>query len=175
MRLEIAAVTSDLALAEWQRGNVSKAEALWAQALGDVQPVFDADPDELRAVDRMASVRASLGSLCRSQRRFQEALAHYREALRARRRAAEAADAPAEARLARAAAQVDVARLLVDLLEVRPPGPVDRLRLGEAGALLRQAESDLRAAAVDMPGREDALAELDRQTQRLRRLESRRP
>jgi len=175
MRLDIAAVTSDLALAEWQRGNVSKAEALWTQALGDVQPAFDADPDEPRAVDRMASVRTSLGSLCRSQRRFQEALAHYREALRARRRAAEPADAPAEARLARAAAQVDVARLLIDLLEVRPPGPVDRLRLGEAGALLRQAESDLRAAAVDMPGREDALAELDRQTQRLRRIESRRP
>jgi len=174
LRLEVAAITSDLALAARRRGDAAKAEALWAQALNDVRPVLDGSPDDLRVLDRVAIVRTSLGSVCRSQRRFDQSLAHYREALRARQRAASAADAPAGASLALAVAQVDVARLLVDLVEIRPPGSNGAARLREATALLAQAGPALRAAGQLSPAQEDALREIDRQSGRLRRLASRR-
>jgi serine/threonine-protein kinase len=174
MRLEVAGITSDLALAEQRRGNAAKAEALWTQVLGDLRPVLEASPNDLRVLERVASVRASLGSVCRSQRRLGESLMHYREALRARERAARAADAPADASLARAAAQVDVARLLIDLLETRPPGPSHAARVSLANTLLAQAGPVLRAAGTLSPAQEDALKDLDRQAGRLGRVTSRR-
>jgi hypothetical protein len=174
MRLELAGLSSDLALAERQRGNAARAEALWTQALADMRPVLDASPGDLQVLDRVANVRASLGSVCRSQRRLGDSLMHYREALRARERAATAPNAPAAAPLARAVAQIDVARLLIDLLEFRPPRAGDELRLGQANALLAQAWPVLRAAAKVSPAQEDALKELDRQSARLGRAMSRR-
>jgi hypothetical protein len=119
-------------------------------------------------------VHASLGSLCRSQRRFEEALAHYRNALRVREREVLMTGAPPSAKLSLAVAQVSVARLLLDLVEIRQSGPNDAVRLREAGALLAQAGPAVRAAAPASPARQDALAELDRQLERLRRLTSRR-
>jgi hypothetical protein len=118
-------------------------------------------------------VRSSLGSLCRSLRRFEESLVHYREALRARERAAAAAGAPPGAALLVADARVSVARLLLDLTEVRPPGPNDAGRLREAGVLVQQADAPVRAAAASPDGQE-ALAELERQSARYRRLAARR-
>ena len=82
--------------------------------------------------------------------------------------------APAAAQASLAGAQVDVARLLLDLVEIRPPGPNDGARLREAGALLAQADPALRSAAAASPAKPEALAELDRQSERLRRLTARR-
>jgi tetratricopeptide (TPR) repeat protein len=173
LRLELAAAANDMALAERRGGNLPRAEALWAQSLTDVRPVLDADPGNLRALAHVAAVRTSLGSLNRSQRRFEESLVHYREAVRARERAA-AADGTPEAALTLADARTSVARLLLDLVEVRPPGQNGVARLSEAGALLAQAGPVVRAAAPASAAQRDALAELDRQSARLRRLTSRR-
>ena len=172
LRLEVAVATNELALAERRAGNLQRAEALWAQALTDVRPVLDADPGNLLTLAHVAAVRTSLGSLCRSQRRFEESLVHYREALRATERAAAADDTP-DASLTLAGSRTSVARLLLDLVEVRPPGPNDWVRLREAAALLVQAGPAVRSAPAS-PAREDALAELDRQSERLRRLTIRR-
>jgi tetratricopeptide (TPR) repeat protein len=172
LRLELAAAANDMALAERRGGNLPGAEALWAQSLADVRPVLDADPGNLRALAHVAAVRTSLGSLVRSQRRFEESLVQYREALRARERATAADDTP-EAALALADARTSVARLLLDLVEVRRPGPNDAARLREASALLAQAGPVVRTAAAS-PAQQDALAELDRQSARLSRLTSRR-
>ena len=174
LRLQVAASTSELALAERRRGDAARAEALWSQSLADVRPLLDADPVDVRVLEFGAGVRSSLGSLSRSQRRFDDALAHYREALRARERAAGMDGAPPAAQAALAGAQVDVARLLLDLVEIRPPGPNDGPRLREAGALLAQADPTLRGAAAALPATPDARAELDRQAERLRRLTVRR-
>jgi hypothetical protein len=122
----------------------------------------------------VAEVRASLGSLCRSQRRFEEGLVHYREALRARERAAAAPMAPAGAAFLAADARTSVARLLLDLMEIRPPGPTDAARLREAAGLLQQADAPVRAAAAASPDGREALAELERQMARERRLAVRR-
>ena len=173
LRLELAAAANDMALNERRGGNLPRAEALWAQSLTDVRPVLDADPGNLRALAHVAAVRTLLGSLSRSQRRFEESLVQYREAFRARERAA-AADGTPEAALALADARTSVARLLLDLVEVRPPGPNDAARLREAGALLAQAGPVVRTAAPASPAQQDALTELDRQSARLRRLTSRR-
>ena len=174
LRLQVAAMTSDLALAERRRGDAAQAEALWAQSLADVRPLLAADPVDVRALEFGADAQSSLGSLCRSQRRFDDALAHYREALRARERAARLNGAPAAAQASLAGAQVDVARLLLDLVEIRPPGPNDGARLREAGALLAQAGPAVQGAAAASPGKPEALAELERQSERLRRLTGRR-
>jgi hypothetical protein len=69
---------------------------------------------------------------------------------------------------------VDVARLLLDLVEIRQPGPNDGARLREAGALLAQAGPAVRTAQAASPEMPDALAELERQSVRLRRLTARR-
>jgi tetratricopeptide (TPR) repeat protein len=174
LRLQVARATSDLALAARRGDELARAEALWTQSLGDVKPVLDGDPGDVGALAFVADVRASLGSLCRSQRRFDEALAHYREALRARERESGAAGAPPSAGAALAEARVGVARLLLDLVEVRPPGPDDAARLREAGALLAEAGPAVRGGADGSPPQAEALAELGRQSERLRRLTARR-
>ena len=174
LRLQVAGSANDLALAERRRGGLAKAEALWTQSLGDVRPILDADPDDVRALEHVASVRASLGSLCRSQRRFEEALVHYREALRARARASGTTGAPPSAPAALADGQIGVARVLLDLVEVRPPGPNDAARLREAGALLAEAGPTVRGGTGASPAQQDALAELGRQSERLRRLTAQR-
>jgi len=172
LRIDVAARTSDLALTARRDGDAVKAEALWAQALADLRPLADAGSVDSRALGRVAEVQASLGSLCRSQRRFEESLVHYREALRARERQAAAPDAPSDAALALADARTSVARLLLDLTEVRRPGPNDAARLREAGTLLAQADAPVRAAAAASPAGQEALAELGRQSERQRRLTS---
>jgi len=169
LRLEIARTTSDLALVERGRGDLAKAETLWTQALSDLKPVLDAGPGDVRVLEAVAGVRASLGSVCRSQRRFEESLAHYREALRSRERAASAPGAPSGAALALGDARTSVARLLLDLVEVRQRGPNDAARLREAGALLAQAGPAARAAAAS-PSQQETVAEVDRQSARLRRI-----
>jgi tetratricopeptide (TPR) repeat protein len=174
MRLAVADHAIGLALDERRRGNAARAEALWTQALADLRPLLDAGAGDVRVLERVASVRASLGALCRSQRRLGDALAHYREALRARERLATSGDAPAGARLARAVAQVDVARLLIDLLEARPPAPNDAARLSTAGSLIAQAAPVLRDAPPTSPAQEEAARELARQSARLGRLKARR-
>ena len=174
LRLQIAAITSDLAVAARRRGDAAQAEALWAQSLADARPLLAADPVDVRALEFGAGAQSSLGSLCRSQRRFDDALAHYREALRARERAAGTNGAPAAAQASLAGAQVDVARLLLDLVEIRQPGPNDGARLREAGALLARADPAVRSAAAASPGKPEAIAELERQSERLRRLMGRR-
>jgi tetratricopeptide (TPR) repeat protein len=172
LRLDVAAAANEMALSERRGGDLPKAEALWTQSLADTRPTLDADPGDIRTLALVAEVRASLGSLCRSQRRFEESLVHYREALRARERAAAANGTP-DAAVALADARVSVARLLLDLVEVRQPGPSNGARLREAGALLDQAGPIVRAAPAS-PAHQEARAELDRQLERLRRLTSRR-
>ena len=171
LRLRVAGAASDLAIAERRGGDLAKAEALWEQSLADVRPALDAEPGDARVLEHAAIVRAFLASLCRSQRRFDDALGHYRAALLARERGAALKDAPPSALLARAGAEVDVARLLLDLVELRPPSQADAARLREAGALIARADPVLRGAADAPPG---ALAELDQQSARLRRLTARR-
>jgi hypothetical protein len=127
-----------------------------------MQAAADAAPGDPRALGGVAEIQASLGSLCRAQRRFDESLARYREALRARERAAAAPTAPPGADGALAAARTDVARVLLDLVEVREPGPATAARLREAGALLAQAA----------PAGQEAAAEKERQAVRWRRLTS---
>jgi len=73
-----------------------------------------------------------------------------------------------------AVARIDVARLLLDLVEIRQAGQNKAGRLREAGALLVQAGPAVRSAASASPARQDALAELDQQSERLRRLTNRR-
>ena len=149
LRLQVAASTSELALAERRRGDAARAEALWSQSLADVRPLLAAD-----AVDPRA--RSSSGPACGRRSDHSagrsaastSALAHYREALRARERAAGMDGAPPAAQASLAGAQVDVARLLLDLVEIRPPGPNDGPRLREAGALLALAGPALRGAAA---------------------------
>jgi len=174
MRLAVADHANEVALDERRRGNAARAEALWSQALADLRPLLDAGAGDVRVLERVASVRASLGALCRSQRRLGDALAHYREALRARERLATSGTAPADARVARAVAQVDVARLLIDLLEARPPTRDDAARLSTAGSLIAQAAPVLRDAPPTSPAQEQAARELTRQSARLGRLKARR-
>jgi eukaryotic-like serine/threonine-protein kinase len=170
LRLDRAEAASGLAMVARRRGDLPKAEALWTQALSAFQSGADEVPPSARALDGVAGVRASLGSLCRSQRRFEESLAHYREALRAREGLAAAHGAAPGAETALAVARTDVARLLLDLVEVRQPGPANGVRLREAGALLAQAWPAARNAASPSPAQSDAAAEVDRQAARLRRL-----
>ncbi|MFO7692199.1 MAG: serine/threonine-protein kinase [Vicinamibacterales bacterium] len=174
LRLTVAGAASDLAIAERRGGDLAKAEALWEQSLEDVRPALDAEPGDARVLEHAAAVRAFLGSLCRSERRFDDALGHYREALRARERGAALNDAPPSAPIALAGAEVDVARLLLDLVEVRPPSQADAARLREAGALIARAGPVVRGAAGASAAPADAIAELDRQSARLRRLTARR-
>jgi len=120
-----------------------------------------------------SSVRRSGRSAARSagsKRRWRTTA----RALRARAREAAGSGVPRSTTAALSVAQVDVARLLLDLVEVRPPSPNDATRLNEAGALLVQAGPALRVAAKASPAQQDALAELDRQSERLGRLTSRR-
>jgi len=172
--LEAAQTANGLAQVARQRGETSKAEALWARALTALQAATEADPGSRRALEELAQVRSSLGSLCRSQRRFEDGLTHYREALRARQRAAGTHGAPPSALASLAVARIDVARLLLDLVEIRQAGQNEAGRLREAGALLVQAGPAVRSAASASPARQDALAELDQQSERLRRLTNRR-
>ncbi|MCU0250023.1 MAG: serine/threonine-protein kinase [Vicinamibacterales bacterium] len=173
-RREIADTAGGLALVARQRGDAAKAEALWTRALAALQAASGGAPADQATLAGLADVHASLGSLCRSQRRFEEALAHYRNALRARERELVTASAPPSAKLSLAVAQISVARLLLDLAEIRQSGSNDAVRLREAGALLAQAGPAVRAAAPVLPAQQDARAELDRQSERLRRLTSRR-
>jgi hypothetical protein len=174
LRLEIAARTAAAATEARRAGEPLKAEALWTQVLSDLRPLMEENPPDPRAYGVVAGVRSSLGSLCRSQRRFEESLVHYRESLRARERAAAAVGAPPGSALLVADARTSVARLLLDLTEVRPPGRSDAARLREAGALLQQADAPLRAAAAASPDGQEALAEFERQSARQRRLAARR-
>jgi tetratricopeptide (TPR) repeat protein len=174
LRLEIAAKTAGAATEARRAGALPKAEALWTQALTDLRPLVEANPPDPRAYSAVAGVRSSLGSLCRSQRRFEESLVHYREALRARERAAAAAGSPPGFAFLVADARTSVARLLLDLTEVRPPGPTDAARLREAGVLLQQADAPVRAAAAASPDGQEALAEFEQQSARQRRLAARR-
>jgi tetratricopeptide (TPR) repeat protein len=173
-RREMADAANLLAMVARRRGDAAKAEGLWTQALTALQASADADPGDWRALDSLAAVQASLGSLCRSQRRFEESLAHYRDALRVRGREAGIIDAPPSAPASLAVARTDVARLLLDLVELRLPGPADAARLREAGALLAEADQPLRNATAASPAPQGAVAELDRQAERLGRLSSRR-
>jgi len=157
-----------------RRGDTAKAEELWTQALTTLQAVGDTHPLDRRTLAGIAEIRASLGSLCRSQRRFEEALAHYRQALRAREREADLEGAGPSAPALPAMARTDVARLLLDLVETQRPGPTDAARLREAGALLAEAAPALRNDSPASPAQEEAVAELDRQTERLRGLSNRR-
>jgi serine/threonine-protein kinase len=174
LRLEIAARTVAAAAETRRAGQLPKAEALWTQVLTDLRPLMEATPPDPRGYAVVADVRSSLGSLCRSLRRFEESLVHYREALRARERAAAAAGAAPGSALLVADARTSVARLLLDLTEVRPPGPNDAARLREAGVLLQQADAPVRAAAAASADGQEALAELERQSTRQRRLAARR-
>ena len=171
---EMADTANGLAMVARRRGDAAKAEELWTQALTALQAVGDTDPRNRRALEGVAEVRASLGSLCRSQRRFEDALAHYREALRAREREAGLDGAGSSAPALLATARTDVARLVLDLVETRQPGPTDAARLREAGALLAEAAPALRNGDPVSPAQQDAVAELDRQTERLRGLSKRR-
>jgi tetratricopeptide (TPR) repeat protein len=174
LRLEVAARTAAAAADARRGGELPKAEAMWTQALTDLRPLVEANPSDPRTFDAVAGVRSSLGSLCRSLRRFEESLIHYREALRARERAAAVAGAPQGAAYLVADARTSVARLLLDLTEVRPPSRNDAARLREAGVLLQQADAPVRAAAAASPEGKEALAELERQSARQRRLVARR-
>jgi non-specific serine/threonine protein kinase/serine/threonine-protein kinase len=170
LRHDMAGSVSALALIARRRGDVAKAESLWTEALTATQAALDADAKDTRALDGVADARASLASLCRSQRRFEEALAHYREALGAREQVAAIRGALPAAAVGLAVARTNVARVLLDLVEVRPPGPNDAGRLREAGALLTQAWPVARGGATSSPAQRDAFAEVERQTARLRRL-----
>jgi non-specific serine/threonine protein kinase/serine/threonine-protein kinase len=174
LRLDMARSMSALALIAGGRGDVAKAESLWTQALIAAQAALDADAKDTRALDGVADARTSLASLCRSQRRFEEALAHYREALGARDRAAGPEASRPNASAALASARVYLARALLDLVEVRPQRQTDAGRLREAGALLAQAWPVARGAAPSSPAQQDTFAEVERQTARLRRLTSER-
>ena len=171
---DMADTANCLAKVARRRGDAAKAEELWTEALAALQAAGDAGPRDRRAAEGAAEMRASLGSLCRSQRRFEESLTHYREALRAREREAGADGALPSASALLAVARTDVARLLLDLVETRQRGPADAARLREAGALLAEAAPALRSDAQASPTHQDALAELNRQTARLRGLSSRR-
>jgi len=170
LRHDMAASMSGLARIARTRGDVAKAESLWTQALTVMQAALNADPKDTRALDDVGDARASLASLCRSQRRFEEALAHCREALRARERTAGPDASSPNASAALALARAYLARALLDLVEVRPPGPTDAGLLREAGALLAQAGLVTRGAATSSPAQQGTFAEVERQTARLRRL-----
>ena len=58
----------------------------------------------------------------------------------------------------------------LDVLDARPAAAADDWRLREAGSLLTQAFPAVRAAAAASPARSGALAEIERQTARFRRL-----
>ena len=171
---ELAETASGLALVARQRGDAARAEKLWTQALTALQPGTTGALADGPTLAAMSEIHSLLGSLCRSQRRFEEALVHYREALGARERESGTAGAPPAGTLSLAVAQVSVARLLLDLVEIRQPGPNDAARLREAGALLARAGPTARAAAPAAPGRQDAVTEWDRQSERLRRLTNQR-
>ena len=174
LRHDIAGSVSALALIARRRGDVAKAESLWTRALTVMQAAQDADPKDMRALVGVADVRMILANECRSQRRFEEAILHVREALRARERVARPDASPPTASAALALVRVYLARALLDLVEVRPPGPDDAERLREAGALLAQAGFVARAGVTSSPAQRDTVAEVDRQTARLRRLTARR-
>jgi len=170
LRHEMAASMSGLARVARTRGDAAKAESLWTQALTAMQAALDADPKDTRALVGVADLRTSLASVCRSQRRLEEALEHYREALRARDRAAGPDASRPNASAALVSARVYLARALLDLVEVRPPAPTDAGRLREAGALLAKAWPLARGAPTSSPAQRDTFAEVERQTARLRRL-----
>jgi len=174
LRHEMAGSVNALALIARRGGDVAKAESLWTQALTAMQASLDADPKDTRALTGLADVRTSLAGVCRSQRRFDEALEHYREALRARERVAGPDASRPNASAALASARVYLARALLDLVEVRPPAPTDAGRLREADALLAQAWPLARGAPTSSPAQQDTFAEVERQTARLRRLTSQR-
>jgi hypothetical protein len=69
-----------------------------------------------------------------------------------------------------AVARTGVARAQLDVLEARQAAAADDWRLREAGSLLTQAFPTVRDASASSPVRQDALAEIDRQTARFRRL-----
>jgi hypothetical protein len=135
-----------------------------------MQAAVNADPKDARALLAVADVRMSLASVCRSQRRFEESALHLREAISARERAAGFGAPSPDASDALALARVYLARALLDLVEVRLPGPNDAARLREAGALLAQVSPAARGSAASSPVQTETLAEVDRQTVRLRRL-----
>jgi eukaryotic-like serine/threonine-protein kinase len=170
LRLDVAATVNGLALVARRRGDNTQAETLWNQALTMLQEGVDADAADTRALDGLADVRASLAALRRAQRRFDEALGHAREAVRSRERLSVVEGAPADAVLKLAVARIAVARIQLDVAEIRPAGVPQNGRLGEAAALLAQVSPAVRGAAATSPAQQDAVAELDRQTARLRRL-----
>jgi non-specific serine/threonine protein kinase/serine/threonine-protein kinase len=170
LRYEMAGSVNALALIARRGGDVAKAESLWTQALTAMQAALDADPKDTRALLGLADVRMSLASVCRSQRRFEEAILHVREGVRARARVAGPDASRPDASAALASARVYLARALLDLVEVRPPAPTDAGRLREAGALLVQAWPVARGALTSSPAQQDTFAEVERQTARLRRL-----
>jgi tetratricopeptide (TPR) repeat protein len=174
LRHEMAGSVNALALIARRGGDVAKAESLWTQALTAMQAALDADPKDTRALAGVADVRTSLAGVCRSQRRFDEALEHYREAVRARERVAGPDASRPNASAALASARVYVARALLDLVEVRPPAPTDAGRLREADALLAQAWPLALGAPTSSPAQLDTFAEVERQTARLRRLTAQR-
>jgi tetratricopeptide (TPR) repeat protein len=170
LRHELTASTTGLALVARRRGDNARAESLWTQALATARAALDADAKDTGALDAIAGVHDALAALCRSQRRLDEALNHAREAMRARERLAAGTGAPADAPLLLAVARTAVASIQLDVLEARPAAPADDWRLREAGSLLTQAFPVVRDAPASAPVRQDALAEIDRQTARFRRL-----
>ncbi len=167
---DIARSMTGLANIARLRGDVAKAESFWTQALTETQAALDGDPKDTRALEGVADMRSSLATLCRTQRRFDESVAHSREALRAQERLVGVVDSSPAGSAAVALAQVYLARALLDSVEARPTLPNAAERLSEADSLLGMALPVAYSATAPLPALRVAFAERERQTARLRRL-----
>ena len=175
LRLDLVDTTAGLASVARRRGDNPRAETLWAEALAAAQSAAAADGTDTRALERLAELRESLAALRRGQRRFDEALGYARDALRAREPLAAASGAPPGAAIALAAARLAVARLQLDVCEVRPAEATRDGRIREARAMLALATPVVRDSPSSTPAQREALAEVGRQEARLRRFTLARP
>jgi len=168
---DTAASLSGLALIAREQGDLAAAYSLWAQALTLREAVLKADPNDILALGGVADVQMSLADVSRLQRRLDDSVARSRESLRARERVAGLDGGSPASSAALSLARAYLARALLDLAEARPTGAG---YLREAGALLAQAGLVASRAATLSTAQQEALAEVDRQTARLRRLTAQR-
>jgi len=115
------------------------------------------------SVNALALIAGRRGDVAKAEALWTQALAAMQAALAADPKDTRALAGVADIRMS-------LARALLDLVEVSPPGPSRRARLREAGALIALAAPVARGAAASSAAQQDTVAEVERQTARLRRL-----
>jgi non-specific serine/threonine protein kinase/serine/threonine-protein kinase len=171
-RYDMTFSLSDLAFVARKRKDYVQAEALYLRALEIRQKALDADPKNVRTLIGVASLHNYLGAVYAEQGAFQRAADQFRANLAIRRRRVAAGEPTAAWAESLVWAWANLAGVLLDEVEhaTATAGAGRAAALSEARQILVEANRVDRSVAGGSRNGKDALARLDKETARLRRL-----